>query len=80
MPKTTNKCISLRWLLTTKQTPDGIIPKAYFFSICAQNDCKLHSIDIKTVFLQDNQCKLLTRDIFIIYHLRLVVHLHIHGD
>ena len=87
VPKTTNKCISLRWVLT-KQTPDGIIPKAWhvarrfkedckfekesptclkeslhiLFSICAQNDWKLHSIDIKTAFLQGN---LLTHNVCI---------------
>ena len=88
--KTTNKYISIRWVLTTKQTPNGIIPKAWLIarglkkdcltkpekesptcskgsirtllSICAQNYGKLHSIVIKTAFLQGN---LLTRDIFI---------------
>ena len=90
MPKTANKCIPLRRALTTKQTPDGIIPKAWLvargfkedcltkfekksstcskeslrtlFVIYTQNDWKLHSIDIKTAFLQGN---LLTCDIFI---------------
>ena len=90
MPTTTNKCISLRCVLTTKKTPYGIIPKGRLvaigfeedcltkfekesptcseeslhtlFSICAQNDWILHSIDIKTAFLHGN---LLTRDIFI---------------
>ena len=86
VPKTTNKCISLRWVLT-KQTPDGI-PKAWhvarrfkedskfekesptclkeslhiLFSIYAQNDWKLRSIDIKTSFLQGN---LLTHNVCI---------------
>ena len=88
--KTTNKYISIRWVLTTKQIPNGIIPKAWLIargfkedcltkpekesptcskgslctllSICAQNYWKLHSIVIKTAFLQGN---LLTRDIFI---------------
>ena len=27
VPKTTKKCISLRWVLTTKETTDDIIPK-----------------------------------------------------
>ena len=82
--------MSLRWVLTTKETTDGIIPEARLvargfeedcldksekksptcskeslrtlFSVCAQNEWQLQSVDIKTAFLQGN---LLNRDVYI---------------
>ena len=82
--------MSLRWVLTTKETTDGIIPEARLvargfeedcldksekksptcskeslrtlFSVCAQNEWQLQSVDIKKAFLQAN---LLNRDVYI---------------
>ena len=81
---------SLRWVLISKESPEGYIPKARLvargfkedclqnidkesptcskdslrtlFTVAAQNDWCLKSIDIKTAFLQGN---LLNRDVFI---------------
>ena len=39
VPKATIKYIALRWVLTTKQTPDGIIPKAQLIARGFEEDC-----------------------------------------
>ena len=39
LPKTTKKCISLRWVLTTKETTDDIIPIASFVVRGFEEDC-----------------------------------------
>ena len=39
VPKTTKKCISFRWVLTTNETTNGIIPKARLVARGFEEDC-----------------------------------------
>ena len=39
VPKTTKKCISLPWALTTKKITDGVIPKARLVARVCEEGC-----------------------------------------